>query len=65
MLNQKKNNIKEFSLKEIYKHNKENDLWIIINNEVYDVTNFIKWHPGGKKIFLCKSQRFCENVFKK
>tara|TARA_Y100000996_G_C22408035_1_gene595998 strand:+ start:516 stop:812 length:297 start_codon:yes stop_codon:yes gene_type:complete len=33
-------------------HNSENDAWVIINKKIYDVTNFLSQHPGGKKILL-------------
>jgi cytochrome b involved in lipid metabolism len=26
--------------------------WVIIKNTVYDVTKFLQFHPGGKKILL-------------
>ncbi len=32
---------------EIKKHNQANDCWIIIENKVYDVTNY-RNHPGGR-----------------
>jgi cytochrome b involved in lipid metabolism len=38
-----------FSLAEVSSHNTTADLWIIINDEVYDVTGFQKTHPGGYK----------------
>ena len=28
-------------------HNKTTDLWIIVNKKVYDITKFLKRHPGG------------------
>jgi cytochrome b involved in lipid metabolism len=37
-----------FTRDEVAKHNKENDLWVIINHTVYDLTKFSKVHPGGK-----------------
>jgi cytochrome b involved in lipid metabolism len=38
-----------FSLAEVSSHNTTADLWIIINDEIYDVTDFQKTHPGGDK----------------
>lgn len=32
---------------EISKHNNINDCWIIIENKVYVVSNFLSRHPGG------------------
>lgn len=42
---------KQLSTKEIATHKSvEEGLWIIIDNDVYDVTKFIDEHPGGPKI---------------
>ena len=43
-----KNKTKTFSLEEVQKHNKIGDSWIIYDNKVYNVSDFIKYHPGGK-----------------
>ncbi|QRV75975.1 FMN-dependent alpha-hydroxy acid dehydrogenase [Ceratobasidium sp. AG-Ba] len=32
---------------EIQKHNSRDSCWVIVNGEVYDVTGFLKDHPGG------------------
>lgn len=37
------------TMNEISKHNKLHDMWLVINNEVYDVTQFQHRHPGGPK----------------
>ncbi len=37
------------TLDEVAKHNSPNDCWLIINNNVYEVTNYINNHPGGAK----------------
>lgn len=34
---------------EIAKHDKSSDCWIIIDNEAYDVTNYLNKHPGGSE----------------
>ncbi|KAJ2083664.1 Cytochrome b5 [Coemansia sp. RSA 988] len=37
---------------EISKHNKREDIWIVINGHVYDVTGFLDEHPGGEEVIL-------------
>jgi cytochrome b involved in lipid metabolism len=36
-----------YTMEEVSKHNKQTDAWLVINNMVYDVTNWIPHHPGG------------------
>ncbi|KAL0479722.1 nitrate reductase (NAD(P)H) [Acrasis kona] len=52
-----------FSLDEIKKHNKENDCWLIIDNEVYDVTTYMKDHPGGSDSILVYGGKDVSQVF--
>ncbi|KAH7982999.1 hypothetical protein HPB52_008654 [Rhipicephalus sanguineus] len=39
-----------YTLQDVYQHCHQNDLWIVIHNRVYDVTNFLDKHPGGEEI---------------
>ena len=40
-------------LDEIFDHRTKDSLWLLIDNKVYDVTNFK--HPGGKQILLANA----------
>ncbi|CAH8651903.1 unnamed protein product [Heterobilharzia americana] len=42
--------VKIFTLAEVRKHNKSDDLWIIIHDKVYDLTKFVSEHPGGETV---------------
>ncbi|KAK4046261.1 hypothetical protein OIV83_006184, partial [Microbotryomycetes sp. JL201] len=37
---------------DVAKHNSKDDLWMIINGKVYDLTTFAPNHPGGIKVLL-------------
>lgn len=39
--------MKKLSTQEIAEHVHENDIWIVVNGKVYDVTQFAPSHPGG------------------
>jgi cytochrome b involved in lipid metabolism len=40
-----------FSLGEVSEHNSPEDLWIIVDGQVLDITTYQHEHPGGKKVF--------------
>ncbi len=45
---------KAYTMQEVAAHNNENDCWMIINNNIYDVTTYLAEHPGGNGIVaLC------------
>ena len=39
-----------YTLKDVSKHNKKSDAWIILYDFVYDITDWINIHPGGDVI---------------
>ena len=49
----KSKDLKEYTMEEISKHDsRENGVWIVINNLVYDVTEFLDQHPGGAMFLI-------------
>ncbi|GMT02404.1 hypothetical protein PENTCL1PPCAC_24578 [Pristionchus entomophagus] len=35
------------STEELVKHNKQSDCWIVLFGQVYDITPYLEYHPGG------------------
>jgi len=44
--------VKKYSKKEVAKHTDKSSTWIIIHNNIYDVTKFLEEHPGGEEVLL-------------
>ncbi|KAL3101989.1 hypothetical protein niasHS_003398 [Heterodera schachtii] len=38
---------KSFSLDEVRRHNRAEDIWLIKGGKVFDLTSYYKSHPGG------------------
>jgi cytochrome b involved in lipid metabolism len=45
-LQQKNIETTRFTIEEVAKHNNERDCWLTIYDGVYDVSSFVKEHPG-------------------
>ncbi|KAF8199552.1 acyl-CoA dehydrogenase [Pholiota molesta] len=43
---------KQFTIEEVGKHNKDGDLWVVIDSKVYDLSKFAGMHPGGLSVLL-------------
>jgi hypothetical protein len=44
--------LKQIARSEVEKHNTPDDLWVIIDAEVYDLSRFKAMHPGGLSVLL-------------
>ncbi|ESO95612.1 hypothetical protein LOTGIDRAFT_144558 [Lottia gigantea] len=44
--------LKTYRLEEISKHKTAKSTWLVIHDEVYDVTKFLEEHPGGEEVLL-------------
>ena len=43
---------KVFRFSDLEKHTSENDCWILIDGNVYDVTSYLPDHPGGGSMLV-------------
>ncbi|KAK5105645.1 hypothetical protein LTR62_002637 [Meristemomyces frigidus] len=46
---------KQFTRQEIEAHNSKDDAWLVVDNNVYDVTSVLSWHPGGNATILANA----------
>ena len=46
---------KQFTREEVAKHNTAESCWLIVEQNVYDVTTFLDEHPAGRKAILKKA----------
>ena len=54
---------KEYSMEEVAKHNKKDDLWIVVKGVVLDVTNWLDEHPGGPQALFSHMGRDASEEF--
>jgi alkylation response protein AidB-like acyl-CoA dehydrogenase/predicted heme/steroid binding protein len=55
--------MQEYTLDQVSVHNTASDCWIIINNQVYDVSRFLNSHPGGKSSIMAFAGKDATEVF--
>jgi succinate dehydrogenase/fumarate reductase flavoprotein subunit len=55
--------VKTYTIDEVAGHNKKEDIWVIIDGQVLDVTNFLPDHPGGEKAILLYGGRDATEEF--
>jgi len=46
-----------FSEKEVARHRTKDSCWVLLGTRVYDVTGFLRMHPGGEALILRRSGR--------
>jgi len=49
---------------EVAKHDNKKSCWIVLDSNVYDVTNFISDHPGGAPIILRNAGTVCTGIIR-
>ncbi|TIA88701.1 hypothetical protein E3P81_03356 [Wallemia ichthyophaga] len=53
----------EFTVEDVKKHTSKDDCWVIVHDEVLDVTNFLPEHPGGEKAIMLYAGRDATEEF--
>jgi cytochrome b involved in lipid metabolism len=53
----------QFTLKEVAAHCTMESCWMVISDLVYDLTEFIEYHPGGYEIMLEYAGTDATNAF--
>lgn len=53
-----------FSILEVSKHDSANDCWLIVEDSIYNMTNFMKKHPGGSRVITGLCGKDGTNTFK-
>lgn len=54
---------KVLNMAEVVKHNQINDCYMVINNKVYDVTNYSLSHPGGTRTIANSCGKEATNTY--
>lgn len=54
---------RQISVSEISEHDKDTDCWIVVDGQVWDITNFAPEHPGGPGIIYKYAGRDATRVY--
>lgn len=54
---------KIYTWAEVGQHNTEKDLWVVINDGVYDLTSYADEHPGGPIVLSSKAGKSASVAF--
>ncbi|CAB9519250.1 Bifunctional delta 6-fatty acyl acetylenase/desaturase [Seminavis robusta] len=55
--------LKKYTMAEVAKRDSPAEAWIVIDERVYDITNFVAKHPGGEKVLYNMAGKDCTDAF--
>lgn len=58
-----KGGLRPITIEEVNEHNKKGDLWTVLNGNVYDLTMYLDYHPGGEKKLMMGAGEDCTHLF--
>jgi len=47
--------VREITWDEVSNHNKQEDIWVVIDGKVYNLTSYIAMHPGGPEVMAVRA----------
>lgn len=62
-INKNNGETRQFTLNEVAVNNSRNSCWLIIDSKVYDVTSYLREHPGGSGEILPVCGKEATNAF--
>lgn len=57
------NRMRQYTPEEVMRHNTADDMWMVIHDTVYDVTEFQHYHPAGRHLLKQCAGRDATDVF--
>lgn len=45
--------VSAITMEQVQQHNQKDDAWLVLGGKVYDVTDYIPFHPGGE-VEICR-----------
>ncbi|KAH8555156.1 cytochrome b5-like heme/steroid binding domain-containing protein [Umbelopsis sp. PMI_123] len=52
-----------FTYEQVAEHNTKSDLYMIIHNKVYNISEFVDEHPGGEEVLLDEGAKDATEAF--
>lgn len=52
-----------FTWEEVAKHDHRDDLWVVIDEGVYNLSKMVEKHPGGAKVIVLRAGKKADKVF--